>query len=214
VEDSQTRVPVKSLTLFVAALCCGCSSYGLFGTARVLQPGKFQPYVAPQISGAVSPKGAAVLPQFELGARYGVADGWDLGARFWYAGAAFEARRQLLLSTGRWRPDLSLLGQLSFSAPNTGGVQVAFLIGLPLHDRVQLVIAPRIVYEMWLRPNPARRPLMAMLLGTSVGVAFTLHQRLTLIPEATLVFPAAIESGLAVPAGQGASLQAGVAVLF
>lgn len=206
---------MRSLTLMsAAALLCGCMSYSHFGTARVLQSGQFQPYVAPQVSGAVSLKGAAVLPQFELGARYGVAPGWDVGARLWYAGGAVEARRQLLVSTGRWRPDLALLGQLSFGAPNTGAAQVALLLGLPMHSRVQLVLGPRIVYELWVRPNPAGRPLNALLVGTSVGVAFELHPRLSLIPEVTLIFPAVTERGLAGPAGQGATLQAGVGLLF
>ena len=46
------------------------------------------------------------------------------------------------------------------------------------------------------------------------GIAFEFHERLSLIPGITLMVPAVTERGVGLPAGQSASLQAGVGVIF
>ncbi|AKI99490.1 Hypothetical protein AA314_01117 [Archangium gephyra] len=184
----------------------GCASTGM---ARTLDPGQFQFSVSPsaQISVGSSGLGNNVpAPQLELGARYGVTERIDVGAKVYFPGVEADVRFGLLrapsLQSG---VDLTLapsVDYLPFLSTNTPWiVSLPLLVGLNFNGS-QLTLGPRVSY---LLPSENRESGNTFLVGTSVGYAVPLNPSIRFITElSVLAAPASLGSdGVLCRAGIG-----------
>jgi len=192
---------IQSLVLCGVAVVCltGCPSFSTMGMARPLKPGSMQIVIAPEGEGGTlnGPTGQATgfLPQGELALRYGVNDIFELGAKIWLIGAALEGKLGLLRSpTMDGGIDLSVGASLSYLGitSSTGTlslstISVPLLVGINFGGH-QLVLAPKVVDVIGSGPTGIAHQLNV---GTSVGLALKLGPEFRLLPEISVIYPAA-----------------------
>ncbi|MBI5608459.1 MAG: hypothetical protein HY902_06220 [Deltaproteobacteria bacterium] len=91
-----------ALVLLALALSEAGCSIATLGSARTIDPGTTQVWLAPQLLRVSRGSKPYVGPQFELGGRYGLAPNLDLGARLWLPlpGYALDARVGLRRARG------------------------------------------------------------------------------------------------------------------
>lgn len=174
------------------------------GMARTLDPGELQLSVSP---GASSNPGTDVLPHLEVGARYGLAEKVDVGAKLTTWAVQGDIRLALQRSpTLESGLDLTLAPSVgyAFSSPGLN----RFMLTLPLLLGVnmggsQLVLGPRVLY---LFPDNFPSSPARLAVGTSLGAAFPMGGSFRLVPEVTLLFdtspqPESVSSGALVSLG-------------
>jgi len=166
----------------------GCASTGM---ARTLDPGHFQFSVSPsaQLSLGGSAFGSNVpVPELELGARYGVSERIDVGARLYFPGAEADVRFGLLRAPSlRSGVDLTLAPSANFLflSPDTPWlVSLPLLIGLNL-DGGQFTLGPRVSYVLPGREGSGN----TLLVGTSVGYSFPLNSSIRFSTELSMLTP-------------------------
>ena len=175
----------------------GCASTGM---ARTLDPGHFQFSVSPsaQMSVGSSSVGSGVpAPQLELGARYGITERLDVGARVYFPGAEADVRFALLrapsLQSG---VDVTLAPSVNYLVLSTDTpwlVSLPLLVGLNSNGR-QLTLGPRVSYM-----PPSVGSLFPeeeetgnrFFVGASVGYAVPLNASVRFITELAVLAPTA-----------------------
>jgi hypothetical protein len=218
--------PSRAVLATLALGCfAGCASFSTMKTARAIDPGTTQVTAAGSLVGAVVPfdDGTGRVhrpadPQFELGVRYGIVDGFDLGAKVWSLGGELNSTISLVRSRFL---DLAL-------APSVGLVSYSFgtdcdIYGncgnsynvLELFAKIPLLFGVR--FGAWqeheLVFGPEVVPITVLtgddygdgdassgaLLGGVLGVSFKCAPWLRIMPEITILAPVAKYFGPADP---------------
>lgn len=160
--------------------------------ARTVDPGKVQFALSPAAQGILGGgKGTlgsnSIAPQVEVGARVGVTERIDVGARLFFPGAEADVRYGLVrapsLSDGvdvTLAPSVNYMGLASTDTPWI--VSLPVLIGFN-HEGRQLTLGPRFSYV--LRPDSSTES--PYLLGTSVSYSVPFNSTLRLITEVSVL---------------------------
>jgi hypothetical protein len=200
------------LVVAFGLLLAGCPTFSNLKTARALDEGEFQFTVAPEIGVVSIPSANGVagnaypLPQLELAARYGVTDGFDIGAKVWIAG--FELDTTISLLRGGF--DLALAPGVGFfgisgSSSNSDGSNASggfyeIPVYLPLLAGVNFGWGHQFVFGVEAIPTfvlanassdgtSASASSVQLFLGGTVGVSFRIASSFRIMPELNLYVP-------------------------
>ncbi len=189
--------------LVAALLVFGCAPVNAVGRARTLPVGKTQIVAAPHVGLVAGGSFAAPSLVPELSARYGFTDSIEAGGRVWAVplrgfsvlGAAGDLKLQLKRSD---RPDSGVdvafapsLGYHQLVIGGTPTARVVFvsapvLVGFNLSERVQLVLGPMLADQIW--TSPTAGTVNAFLYGSSAALAIRIADKVTVMPQAALLF--------------------------
>ncbi len=180
--------------LLVIVPMLGCTSYSTMQTARTLKPGQVRGYFAPSLYSQQPPPSVPLVDWqrygtsvMEFGARFGIKEDLDIGAKLWTFGVAMDAKFQLVRSVNENRGvDLAIAPGLGAQIPGTGAPDwyLPLLIGLNFGQGHSFVFGPK-ASASFARLNP----LDTLLLGTSLGASIKTAPKLRLMPELTLLYP-------------------------
>lgn len=189
--------------LSALALLAGCPSFTTMGTARTLDEGKGQFFVA---TGAVSMRdfqtdastGASTsftVPTFELGGRYAVSDRAEVGGKVWPFGAELNTKFALVRSpTPEAGVSLALAPAASvyaFSLADSRNatylwLHAPFLVGFAMPGGSELTIGPRLSDMLVSGGGTTVNTLWA---GGSLGFAWRAGKGFRILPEVSASWP-------------------------
>jgi len=212
--------------LALLALASGCPSISTMGTARTVPEGTTQFYTAASygsmkdtgVSDTGTPQTLAV-PGVELGARHGVNDWMEVGAKVFPVGAEVNAKFQIHRSaTTDHGFDLAVSPALSVY-PYSGGVfgwgQLSLPVGFNVGGGNQLVLSPRAAYMKVFAPDGSGEAFYA---GGSMGFAMRMGRGgMQVLPELSAVIPISKKLPTSVAADfalEGPIVQFGIGFLF
>lgn len=192
---------MKRLLYVLPALgfLAGCPSFTTMGTARTIEKGKGQFYVA---VGGISLESfetnstgqakSVGLPSFELGGRYGVAEGVEVGGKIFPVGAELNAKFALVRPAEPQGLNLSVAPAASLYPFSNGDNRVLLawlhlpvLCGLNFGGS-ELVVAPR-VSDLILSDGTSS--INTVFVGGSLGVAFKVSDGFRILPEVSIATP-------------------------
>ncbi|MHB8873089.1 MAG: hypothetical protein ACYC8T_05325 [Myxococcaceae bacterium] len=185
-----------------SALLSGCPSITTLGSARTMDEGRIQVLFAPEATtmGAYDPSGGQrgdVTSQAELGARYGVNDFVEVGAKAWLVGMAMDAKFALIRSPTPERGfNLALdpgVGYLTLSSSFMSGAVSANVVTLYFPVMLgyrfafhEITVTPKFIDQISFGSGALNN---VPWLGASAGVSFRLGAGLRLMPEVSVVYP-------------------------
>lgn len=223
------RITLITLILACASLTAGCPSMTTMGTARTLDAGETQFFVAPEYSRFSLGGEPLSEPTVEIGGRYGITDDVEVGARVWLPGYAIDTKIALLRSESEetgWdisvAPALSYLGSMSGTAEGSGyelhvtTLYLPLLMGYNLGGGNSVVLGARIADQIWTTEDQADTTANLLYVGGSLSFVWKVADGIRIAPEVALAAPI-VESvpGFGTDVGIGATLfQAGIAFLF
>jgi hypothetical protein len=194
------------------ALLAGCQSFSTMGRARVLDPGRFEVWLAPAALIVATDGGASIRPIGEAGLRYGLTRAVELDGRITTLGVALGPRLQLLRSASTTRGvDLALAPAVAWTYRDKLALEVPLLVGINLPGQHQIVLGPRLVWQASLAAVPA--PVSFGFVGLSVGIALRVSQRVWLMPEVAALTQIYADPGYSSNVAGAVGLQAGIGVL-
>jgi hypothetical protein len=195
---------VKAALLAIVA-CAGCASYGSMTSARTIAPGTSQASTALETDGVgiVENPVRLPLPTLAIGVRRGLREDLDVGGKLSILPIGDALTALGLEAQVRWRflGDPSRRWELAV-APSTGWrgtessgarwdaghVVLPLVIGLNFGSadrRHQLYWAPKAGWQrLW---SAGAMPVDVPFAGSTLGFAWRLRERLSLVPEATLL---------------------------
>jgi hypothetical protein len=207
------------IRLGFGALACiwltGCPSFATLKTARALDPGQLQVTAATEVLGMAAPSGkgvGGVRPDLVAAVRYGVADGFDVGARLEpVAGISGDTTIQIVRSRvidvalgpgggyfqapGRIGYEPKSIEELAESPLYTiWSASVPLLVGFNFPGGHQLVVAPRATAYFSQPGNPGGNPTtggVEIFAGGSVGLSIKTSHALRVMPEIDVTKPVA-----------------------
>lgn len=227
-------VPLRRLALLPAlALLAGCPSFTTMGTARTLPANRGQLWVAPgytalssfQRDTATHEPLTIGLPSVEIGGRYGLTDGLELGGKAWLYGTELDLKIALVrpphLDEGVAVSIAPGVSFMHFTAGGSGSTEAGYtwlhlplLIGLPMPDGSELTLGPRLSGMFLASGGEVQRALWA---GGSLGYAWRIGPGVRLLPEVTVAYPLAgsdVSTGTALNLKpRGAVTQVGLGIL-
>ena len=205
------------LAILAALSFAACASFSTMKTARAIDPGTSQFSMIGSAVGTAVPNAnqngdgvtrGAVGPQFELAWRYGIIDGFDLGAKLTSLGGELNSTISFVRTNGF---DLALapaVGLTGFTYDDCGGClngnnvgvwevygKLALLFGLRFgpHREEEFVFGPEVVPVGFTAVDSAAQTTTSgstVLVGGVAGVSFRLSPWLRLMPEVTILTPA------------------------
>jgi hypothetical protein len=187
----------------VLPLLTGCPSFTTMGTARTLDQGRSQFFVATgglvaqsfQTDPGTGKKESFGLPSFEFGGRYAVTDNAEVGGKVWLLGAELNSKFALARTA---QPGAGLnvalapaLSFYNFSASDSttatyAWVHLPLLFGIGTTGGSELTIGPR-VSDMIV--SSGGDTLNAIWLGGSLGYAWKVGPGFRILPEVTFTYP-------------------------
>ena len=203
---------MRILLAVVAAWLCACASFSTLKTARAIDQGTSQVAVSVGAIGVTLPKDAPsngtrkdqvqVVPQFELSARYGIADGFDLGVKVWALGGEVNSTISLVRSASfdlALAPSVGLI-DYSYTDSNNNTTQVVEVFGkLPLlfglrfgpGNEDELVFGPEIIAVAVAAGDDYNNTYSTSgaLAGGLIGISFKVNRWLRVMPELTVLTP-------------------------
>jgi hypothetical protein len=205
------------LAILAAVSFSACASFSTMKTARAIDPGTSQYSMVgsavgttlPNADGSNTATRTSVAPQFELAARYGIVDGFDLGAKLTSLGVELNSTISLVRGNVF---DLALapaVGTTGYSYNNcnacvNGGDTIdvweiygklALLFGLrfgPSHEH-EFVFGPEVVPISIVAGDEdtgGGTSQTVVLVGGVAGVSFKVSPGLRIMPELTMLTPA------------------------
>lgn len=217
------------LAALAALLSTGCATFTSLGSARTIDEGTSQLFVAPEM-GRVKRNGKPLWsPQLELGARYGFSESVELGLRLWLPNASLDAKVQLVRAESEHEgfdlaidPSVGYLGGFSGTATGEGDTLHVLTFGLPLlvgwnvGGGHQVVGSVKAIDQIWTGTGDATMTANLLFVGGSLGFLWRVTDGFRLMPEVGAGFPIAQTlSGFGTDVGfDGLSGQVGVALLF
>ncbi len=208
-------MPVKRVTAIVlmGLLASACMSFSTLGRARVVEVGRVQIYGAPEALVVATDSGASIRPIAEVGVRVGVTPELELGARVTTLGLTLGARTQLHRSPDpRSGVDVLLAPALAYTVQDKLALEAPVLIGINLGDH-QLVVAPRVTYQMRLAVPGQAAPASYLYLGVSVGLVIRLDDHVALMPEIAALGQVYADPGYASSLSSALGLQGSIGLL-
>jgi len=200
----------RAYVLAIAPLVCGCYSFTALGRARTVERHRVEVLVATGLTGTATLDGDAnVRPSFEVGARYGLTDRVDLGARVGDYGGSLTARFQVHRS-----PDVLVAPGLAYTLTDKLALELPVLFGFDVKGGHQIVLAPRAVYQLRFGVADLDHPAQFFFLGASAGFVWRITRHVALMPEVGFLAGVYSEPGFTSFTGAGPALQGALAVLW
>ncbi len=181
----------------VALASSGCYSFSTLGRAHTIGRGHVEAFAAPEALVVPTSKQVAVRPMGEIGARVGVADDVDVEGRITTLGGSLAAHVQLHRNRARFGVDAMLAPGVAFTAPDKLAFELPILIGINLPRDNQIVIAPRLAYQLRFGVPGLAHPAAFAFAGASLGFAWRVARHFTLMPEASFLGQIYAEPGFA-----------------
>ncbi len=176
-----------SRVIATALLLSGCYSFSTLGRARTVERDHFEVFGAPEALVVATDSGASIRPVGDVGLRYGATREVELDARVTTLGLDLGSRVQLYRSPDPHQGlDLLIAPGLAYTAQDKLAIEVPVLFGINLGEH-QIVIAPRLVYQMRLGVPATPGPVSYLYAGASVGVSIQLDSHVALMPEVALL---------------------------
>jgi hypothetical protein len=202
------------LAIVAACSVTACASFSTMKTARAIDPGTSQFSMIGSAVGTTLPNAnnndgvtrAEVAPQFEVAWRYGIFDGFDLGAKLTSLGGELNSTISLVRSNGfdlALAPAVGLTGYTYNTCDGCGGNvgvwevygKLALLFGLrfgPSREH-EFVFGPEVVPIGITASDSVSQNTASgstVLVGGVVGVSFKVSPWLRIMPELTVLTPA------------------------
>ncbi len=208
--------PRLSLVLALAPLLGGCYSFTTLGRARTVPKKHAEVLVATGFTGTATLEGDSnIRPSFEIGARYGVSDALDVGVRVGDYGASLAGRVQLVRSPSENSGvDVLLAPGLAYTLEDKLALELPCLVGFNLKGGHQIVLAPRLVWQMRFGVGDLDRPAQFLFAGASVGFAARLSKHVSLIPELGMLVGFYSEPGFTSFTQAGPAMQGALGLLW
>jgi hypothetical protein len=186
---------MRSVAALALALS-GCASVGVFQSAETLGRKNWELGVELSSQAATSFDSLSLYPLSGVHFRYGVAEPVDLGLRVGPAGV--EVSSKFMLTARHNAVIVSLAPSLggTFSVPSgiaigTGQASLPVLIGVPLSQQLQLVLAPKLHDSVFaMSAGQAGGTVNQVFLGGAVGLVIRLS-RFKIIPDLGFLAPIA-----------------------
>ena len=206
--------PSPLWTAIAALALSGCYSFSTLGRARTIDKGHFQVFAAPEAFVVASGSGGNVRPIAEAGVRYGLTDNIELGGRLTTVGLTLGPRIQLRRSPHPTSGlDIAVAPAVAYTYPDKLALEAPVLLGLNL-DRHQLVLAPRLVYQMRLDVPGQDVPVSFLYAGASFGAALRVTESVTVLPEIALLGEVYADPGFSSNLARAMGLQGALGLLF
>lgn len=179
------------------ALGAGCASFSSVQTASAVDAGKlrFSVGVEAEQDGVVGRSDTrSTWPQLQLGLRYGLGAGSDVGLRLWSAGGELSVKRELVRAGG----EIFATGlAVSVQVVKTPGDELSIHFQPEVNLRLPLLYGHRAEGggELVLGVTPSLSILQseetatALLLTGTIGYAFHLRESFWVMPELSLTLP-------------------------
>jgi hypothetical protein len=161
-------------------LCGGCYSFSTLGRARTVGKHHVQVFAAPELLLVPDGSTAAGRPVGEAGARVGVSDAVDVEGRVTTLGLTAAAHVQVHRGE---RLDVLVAPGAQVTSPDKLALELPVLFGINFAHDNQLVLAPRLVYQMRFGVPGFDHPISFAFAGASVGFAWRLSRHFTFLPE-------------------------------
>jgi hypothetical protein len=194
---------VKAALVLLA--CAGCASYGSMTSARTIAPGTSQASTALELDGVgvVENPVRIPLPTLAVGVRRGLRDDLDVGGKLSILPAGDALTALGVEAQARWRfagdPsrrwELAVAPSAGWRGTESSGARwdaahavLPLVIGLNLGSRArrhQLYWAPKVGVQRWW--SAGAMPVDVPFAGSTLGFAWRIRERLTLVPEASLL---------------------------
>lgn len=197
-----------------ALLLAGCYSFTTLGRARTVAAKHVEVFGAPEALIVTSGSGASVRPVADVGVRYGATDDVELDARLTTFGLTLGPRVQLVRSASPDSGvDLLLAPAIAWTYPDKLALEVPVAFGWNVGNGHQLVVAPRLVYQMRLDLVAGTPPTSFVYLGASVGFVLRIDSHVALLPELALLGQLYADSGTASNIAGGLGLLGAIGLL-
>jgi hypothetical protein len=205
---------IRALLVFAMGVVWlpGCYSFSTLGRAHTLGAGHVELFAAPEALIVPSAGQVAVRPEGELGLRVGVTDTLDIEGRATTLGSALAAHVQL-----RRDPrgvDVMVAPGVQYTSPDKLALDVPLLFGINLPHDNQIVIAPRLAYQVRLDVPGIGHPLEFVFVGLSAGFAWRIVKHFTLMPEIATLTQLYAPTGFATNVNDAVGIQLSLGMLF
>jgi hypothetical protein len=191
-----------------------CYSYTTLSRAHTVGAGHVEAFAAPEALVVPASNQVAVRPVGEIGARIGVTDRVDLEGRVTTLGGSLAAHVQLRRDPSRFGVEAMLAPGAAFTAPDKLAFELPLVVGVNVGHDDQIVLAPRVVYQLRFDVPGLSRPLGYAFLGGSIGFAWRLVRHFTLMPEASFLGQIWSEPGFASNYAGTVGVQLALGALF
>lgn len=228
-----TRRALAGLLAVTATLGLGACTMSTLSSARPIDPQETQVFVAPSVTRSRAGRAGKPLlsPQIEAGGRYGISRRWDAGMRAWLPlpGWVVDAKyaiKRTDLDGGKWdfsvAPGAGWIGGIPGSEVDDSSslhvltFHLPFLAGRPFGAGHELVLAPKLVQQVWLATGPNGSTASLLHVGGSAAVLFQVTENLKIAPELSMGWQVVGSlSGFGYDVGLGGShLQFSLGLLF
>lgn len=178
---------MKRFLAFVLLANSGCYSFTTLSRAHTIGAGHVEAFVAPEALVVPAGSQVAVRPVGEVGARIGVSDRVDLEGRVTTLGGSLAAHVQLHRDPSKFGVEAMLAPGAQFTAPDKLAFELPLIVGINVGHDDQIVLAPRLVYQLRFDTPGLPHPLGFVFMGGSAGFAWRLVRHFTLMPEASFL---------------------------
>jgi hypothetical protein len=192
-----------------------CYSFSTLGRARIVEPKHIEIFGAPAAAVQAVSSGASVRPIGDLGIRYGLDERWEIDGRITTLGITAGPRVQLLRSGDPSSGfDLLLAPAIAYTYPDKLALELPLALGWNVGRGDQLILAPRLVYQVRLGDEGVSYPLSYLFGGASLGFAWKLSRHWTLLPEVSFLTELYSQPGFSSDLEGTLGIQASAGVLF
>ncbi|MFT3840913.1 MAG: hypothetical protein QM723_28240 [Myxococcaceae bacterium] len=203
------------LALATLLLCSGCYSFSTLGRARVLEPGKVEVMAAPEGLAITNGKELAIRPVGDLGVRYGLSERVELDAKLTTLGLTLGPKVQLSRSPScDCGVDIALAPAVAYTVQDKLTLELPVMFGINFTGGHQLVLAPRIAWQVRVDVPGADHPVSDLLAGASVGFVWQFSKHVALMPEVAVLAQPWAETGYNSNVGGGLGIQAALGLLI
>ncbi len=214
-----------SLALLSASLIAGCATLGTIQTAETLGKDNSQYALESSTWGGIGQKNSPfnsssfAVPNTNFSARYGVTDGFDLGARIGSSGLEITTKFQLTDPKQKAATVFSIapsVGGLVVSTDGAAGSvygQLPLLIGFRIGEGSELILGPKIHdWVVFYSSSNSSDAHNLFSVGSSIGLALRLGKTFRLLPEISVLYP--LSGSLFGLAGASGRVAGGAGVLY
>ena len=204
---------MRALGLIAAlSLLSGCYSFSTLGRAHTVGARHVEVFAAPEALVVRSAGQLAVRPVGELGVRVGITDKLDVEGRVTTLGGALSAHVQLHRDPRSI--DMMLAPGVQYTSPDKLALELPLVLGINLPHDNEIVLAPRLAYQLRLVVPGFDHPMQFLFAGLSVGFAWRIVKHLTVMPELATLTQIYAPPGFATNVNDALGLQLSLGVLL
>ena len=190
----------------------GCYSFSTLGRAHTVGKGHVEVFAAPEALIVPVSSQVSVRPVGEAGARVGLTDKLDVEGRVTTLGGAVSAHVQL-----RRDPhgiDVMVAPGVQYTSPDKLALDVPLLLGINVGHDDEIVLAPRLAYQLRLVVPGFDHPMQFLFAGLSVGFAWRIVKHFTVMPELATLTQIYAPPGFATNVNDAVGMQLSLGLLF